>query len=359
MPPNYLKDWIAANPAAIKWQNHLVRALVDESAEIERLYYYPEPFWPKGKLLPSKENIPSRIVSSENKLEYINIFGLRNYTLYKSLRKILKIKTQNNTSQPLIIISYNSPKWINKIFSDSDIRSKFCCVYVVADTEVIPGANGYVFLSYYSFKKQNKKIKKLHLDGAIYPKIKVKNSSVPYKLKKNKTIFLYSGSLHKWSGFNLLIGALKYIKEENFELWVSGPGDNRDLKSALKKERRIKFLGLLNETKLANAYKYADIFINPRPVRMPGNEINFPSKLFDYLSWNKPIISTKTKSLSPAYKEILHFVEDNPLAIACAMKSYISDKKYYKNKFDKWKRKKNWNNEAKRLNKFLETLRLD
>jgi len=359
MPPKYFKDWIAANPAAMKWQNHLIKALADERAEIERLYYYPEPYWPKGKLLPSRVKISSSVVSKQNKLDYINTIGFRDYTLFSSLKKILKKKTKNNIFKNHIIISYNSPKWINKIFLDQDIRSKFCCVYVVADTEVLPGANGYVFLSYHSYKNQSKEINKLHLDGAIYPKINLKNNLTSCKTKNKKTIFVYSGSFHRWSGFDLLMEAMKHIKDDNFELWVSGPNMYKNLMISFKKDKRVKFLGLLSETDLEHTYKNADIFINPRPVNTEGNEINFPSKLFDYFSWNKPIISTRTKSLSPEYNNILHFVKDNPEAIASAMKSYIKNKKLYIKKFDKFKKEKNWNNEAKKLIKFLQQLKLN
>ena len=49
---------------------------------------------------------------------------------------------------------------------------------------------------------------------------------------------------------------------------------------SFKKDKRIKFLGLLSETDLEHTYKNADIFINPSPVKTEGNDINFPSKLF-------------------------------------------------------------------------------
>ena len=42
---------------------------------------------------------------------------------------------------------------MSKIFSNQNIRSNFKCVYIIADKEVPKGANGYVFLSYDSFKK--------------------------------------------------------------------------------------------------------------------------------------------------------------------------------------------------------------
>jgi glycosyltransferase involved in cell wall biosynthesis len=146
---------------------------------------------------------------------------------------------------------------------------------------------------------------------------------------------------------------MELLNENNFELWISGSGNNSFLRSAIKNDKRIKFFGLLTSKQLQNAYKKADIFLNPRPVDMFVNDISFPSKLFDYLSWNKPIISTCTKSLDPIYKKILHIVEDNPASIALAMRSYLEGKKYYKIKNKKWILNKNWNNEANKLKNFL------
>ena len=124
----------------------------------------------------------------------------------------------------------------------------------------------------------------------------------------------------------------------------------------MKTDNRIKFLGLLSTNQLINTYKKADIFLNPRPVSMTSNDISFPSKLFDYLWWNKPIISTCTKSLDPKYREILDIVEDDPVSIALAIRSYLEGKKYFKNKNKEWIINKNWNNEAKKLKKFLKKI---
>ena len=146
---------------------------------------------------------------------------------------------------------------------------------------------------------------------------------------------------------------MELLNENNFELWISGSGNNSFLRSAIKNDKRIKFFGLLTSKQLQNAYKKADIFLNPRPVDMFANDISFPSKLFDYLSWNKPIISTCTKSLDPIYKKILHIVEDDPASIALAMRSYLEGKEYSKTKNKKWTIDKNWSNEAKKFKKFL------
>jgi hypothetical protein len=147
---------------------------------------------------------------------------------------------------------------------------------------------------------------------------------------------------------------MNYIKDDKLELWISGRGDNKLIKLAVKKDKRIKFLGLLSNNRLQNTYNRVDIFLNPRPVNMPGNEINFPSKLFDYLAWDKPIISTWTKSLSPIYKKVLHVVDDNPVAIAFAMSSYLKVKKFSKTK--DLINKKSWPRQAGKLINFVKKI---
>lgn len=355
VPSHSLKDWLAASPAAMKWQKHLFKALVNIGLDIEWLYYRPDSYWPKGRLLPSKVNIRAKTTLIQKQIHYLNLFGLRNFTLRKSLQKILSTMIKKKNLNPLIIISFNSPKWTNEIFLDQDLNSNFFCIYVIADKEIPIGANGYVFLSYDSFRKSNKNFNKLHLDGAIYPSNQIQNVKITKK-KHNKVIFFYSGSFHKWGGVKLLLDAMDYIKDERLELWISGSGDDRLIKIASKKDKRIKFLGLLSNNQLQNTYKKADVFLNPRPVNIPGNEINFPSKLFDYLAWNKPIISTWTKSLSPTYKKVLHVVNDNPANIAFAMSSYLNVKKFSKIKKTNWIEKKNWNNEAVKLINFIKKI---
>ena len=353
IPSNHLKHWLAASPAAMKWQKHLYEALVKEGLDIEWLYYRPDSYWPKGRLLPSRVNVLTKTKNNLNQIHYLNAAGLRNITLKKSLQNILKEKIRDNSSQPLIIISYNGPAWMKKIFLDKNMRSNFYCIYIVADEEVPPGADGYVFLSYDSFKKYEENENKLHLDGAIYPLPQKLNSQ---RILKKKTIFFYSGSFFKYTGVKILLESMELLKDDNFELWISGSGDDKFLKLAMKKDKRIKFFGLLTSTQLQKTYNKADIFLNPRPVNMESNDISFPSKLFDYLSWNKPIISTCTKSLDPIYKKVLHIVEDDPVSIAIAMRSYLEGKKYSKAKNKKWTEDKNWKNEAKKFKIFIKMI---
>jgi len=360
IPSAYLNTWMAASPAAMKWQKHLVDALVKEDVDLEWLYYRPDPYWPKGRLLPWQESLMSDINYNNRQIPYVNLPWYRNLSIKNNFRKILQSIIGSRDARPLIVISYNAPSWIEDVFSDRNIRSQFIYIYLIGDRiadHLLPkGADGYAFLSYDFFQRYISSNNKLHLDGAVYPKVKK-----PFLQKstetKRKTTFLYSGSLGKWGGTKMLLDAMALIKRDDFELWITGFGDTTVFKKSLPKDKRIKYLGLLTYDQLHDAYQTANVFLNPRPVNMPGNENNFPSKLFDYLAWKKPIISTWTKSLSPEYRKVLHIAEDNPLAFSSAMISYIGIEQVDVNQHEKWFKEKTWKKQAIRLLGFLGKIR--
>jgi glycosyltransferase involved in cell wall biosynthesis len=76
-------------------------------------------------------------------------------------------------------------------------------------------------------------------------------------------------------------------------------------------------LGFVSEEKLISLSRQADIFVNPRPSSIPGNERNFPSKILEYLTFGKPVVSTWTPGLAPEYRDVLIVPdEENPQCLA-------------------------------------------
>ena len=355
IPSAHLNTWKGVSPAAMKWQRHLLDALVKEGVDLELLYYRPNPYWPKGMLLPWQEIMQPDITYKNRQISYVNLPGYRNLSKKNNFRKMLRSIIKERDGQPLIIISYNAPNWVEDVFSGSDIRSQFTRIYLIAEGVVPKGADGYIFLSYNFFKRYIYSDKKLHLDGAVYPKVSrqfLQKTTDP----KRKTIFLYSGFLDKWSGIKTLLDAMALIKRDDFELWISGASDLTEFAKSAQKDKRIKYLGLLTEDQLHDTYQVANVFLNPRPVDKLINQGSFPSKLFDYLSWKKPIISTWTDGLSPEYREVLHVVEDNPLTFSSAMISYIGIEQVYMNQHEKWFKEKTWKKQAINLLRFLKKI---
>ena len=107
IPSKYLRYWLAASPAAMKWQSHLYKSLINENIDMEWLYYRPDSYWPKGRLMHYSKSFPSEIVNPQNQIHYLNAPGLRNFTLKESVEKILRNKFEQNISRPLAIVLYN------------------------------------------------------------------------------------------------------------------------------------------------------------------------------------------------------------------------------------------------------------
>ena len=109
--------------------------------------------------------------------------------------------------------------------------------------------------------------------------------------------------------FCLLLNAFRLLRRDDCELWICGKGDNSNLRDAVKIDPRIKYIGLLPRDELAERMNKADIFVNPRPSNIPGNERNFPSKLLEYLGYLKPIVSTMAQA-GPDYRDLLFVPRD-------------------------------------------------
>ena len=149
IPAKSMNNWVAASPAAMKWQKHLIETLQRGKVNIEWIYYRPDRYWPLGRLMPFQAKLESKFGFKNTQIKYINFPFLRNFTSEIYLKYILKSKYKLNKSNSTILISYNAPKWINNIFLDKKIRSKFISIYLIADNKVPIGADGYIFLSYY------------------------------------------------------------------------------------------------------------------------------------------------------------------------------------------------------------------
>ena len=109
-----------------------------------------------------------------------------------------------------------------------------------------------------------------------------------------------------------LINSFQELKSDDFELIITGSGRLEKLVSeSIKKDARIRFLGLVDDEKLNQILEEADICINPQ---IGSISVNFPSKISLYLSYGKVVLSTKNSSLlNSPYKNLLYYYDEfNP-----------------------------------------------
>tara|TARA_B110000027_G_scaffold78048_1_gene83071 strand:- start:5858 stop:6946 length:1089 start_codon:yes stop_codon:yes gene_type:complete len=113
--------------------------------------------------------------------------------------------------------------------------------------------------------------------------------------KINKNI-IFSGSLGKTTGFELALNAIS--KRSSITLFVTGKayGYTKDefetLINKYSKFKNIKYLGLLNYDEYIKVLKKCDIAFSLRDPSDLEHQYNFPSKILEYLSQSKIVIST-------------------------------------------------------------------
>ena len=106
---------------------------------------------------------------------------------------------------------------------------------------------------------------------------------------------VYTGVLSCATGIDLLLNAFSQIEEKNYRLIICGQGHEEDLliQEACNRDSRIIFKGLVSNEEYIEIINSADLLINPRNMNYNQNLNNFPSKVLEYISSGRPILSTK------------------------------------------------------------------
>jgi hypothetical protein len=159
---------------------------------------------------------------------------------------------------------------------------------------------------------------------------------------------MYSGAISGHVSLKNLIEALNRLEfKESYELVITGICDDDELIIFFNYQHNVEYLGFLSDQELFDTAKEVDVFINPRRNDFLPNEFNFPSKLLYYMQFNKPIISSVTKGLSPDFLECLIPIEgDSTESFIEALKNFNKlTLKEIKGKMDKLNKiKKNLSN---------------
>lgn len=102
----------------------------------------------------------------------------------------------------------------------------------------------------------------------------------------SKHLFLFSGGLERIHGIDLAIDAFMDIPDA--ELIITGKKLLRDV----SKFKNIHFKGYLSREEYEKLFKNVTCCISFRDPSFPENLNNFPSKIIEYMSYNKLILST-------------------------------------------------------------------
>ena len=358
----------AISLASNYWQEEFVKALESLSVKTTTISTMPHRAFPFGPLLV-RPNANDFINKDFILYDYLNVKGFRDrsesYGISRSLTKL------NNVDA---IVSYNPYPSSREASAKFSLEHQVPWIEICADAiESKPGwesiynekkvPDGFVFLSSEAYERcpVNNKI-------LIHGGIPVRSESDHHNdmglclNKSNDSVtFLYSGSFEYWSGLTLLLKAFIGLPiDEPSSLIVCGYGPlSASDRALIDSDCRIQFFGTVSKSDLNSLREKADILVNPRPS-IAENVFNFPSKLLEYMSYGKLIVSTKTPGIPTDFSDLMLLSNDSlsdfSSTLLEASQMTEEQRKPILNKLAVYSATHTWLYESKRLVTFIKTL---
>ena len=137
-------------------------------------------------------------------------------------------------------------------------------------------------------------------------------NNVVYKSKmksdENKLILMYHGLIVERYGLEDLMNAIKLLKDKipEIELVVYGDGEYvpelLKIIEKLKLNEIVKYYGLISLEKIAEIIPKCDIGVIPNRLG-PFTQLNFPTRIFEYLHMKKPVVVPRTQGIKDYFNE--------------------------------------------------------
>lgn len=323
---------LAANPASTKWLSGFAKGLLENDDAISLCGHCYTRAWPKGTLFPGKDEYLNQ--EFDNYLvRFINIPGVRFSSMARGYYRVARSIAQNKNSE--CIVTYNPYPW--NVFAARKLRKAFkipwICLHLDFDDvgsnwstflDAAGDADGHLFLSHWGFNEAPVR-NKIHLDSGISSM----RQPVASTHSNDQINIVYLGKLSKSGGLEVLLELPDLIKRENVRFIYGGKASSKAdarLKLLAQKDSRVNYLGFVDEGQLNHLFELADIFLNPRDPDDIVNDMVFPSKIMNYLQHEKTIVSTWTRGLEPAYKNIILFSDaSSSESFAAAVQRAISE----------------------------------
>jgi glycosyltransferase involved in cell wall biosynthesis len=245
-------------------------------------------------------------------------------------------------------------RWIPVILDENEVGA---CGWELFSQRVRDAA-GLIFLSYWGFANCPVALPKLHLDGGVRSE-RVQDLTDLQNCGQ-KTV-VYSGVYDEgYGGLTRLFEIFAAVTDQTCRFVLTGKDAKGNLKRYLRHEPRAEYCGFVARDVLQRIHAQATVFVNPRPSDAPENRMTFPSKLLEYLSYGKPVVSTWTEGLAPEYRDVLLVPEGNtPEAFARlideALNCSCDERNALQRRIATWAASHTWEEQAKRLVAFLST----
>ena len=277
-------------------------------------------FWFDSTSVLSEINKKNKIIRDHQfDVIYVVSFGIRNFT-YKMFNKKRFVSILEHSELPSSIVNSKKIRWVTNLILEK--LSLFMFSGHVCNSKYL----------YNELNRINKKIISLYSTYAYSSDlININNelSNNLSKMFKDKKVLCYMGTLVENYGILDIIRAIKELKKthSNFILLVIGGGkDKAKMLQVIDRENLQKYVHVANYISEEDLYTY---FHNSNAFVMPlRNTVQdwarSPSKLFMYMHFNKPIITSKIGESAEIFSNYdFHYNPDDLGTFAPAIKKAL------------------------------------
>ena len=171
--------------------------------------------------------------------------------------------------------------------------------------------DGFVFLTEQMNNVLNLQYKPfIVMEGLVDHNMNIMDNSLKNKVPKN--IIMYAGALREQYGVKNLVEGFMEYNDKKAELWLFGAGDYAiEINKMLKKDKRIKFFGIVDNNEVIKKECEATLLINPRPINQEFTKYSFPSKNMEYMVSGTPILTTKLPGMPKEYYDYVYLINGN------------------------------------------------
>ncbi len=126
---------------------------------------------------------------------------------------------------------------------------------------------------------------------------------LPYKVA-------FAGTLIDYNGIEPLMDAITSLDTKLFELHIYGYGPLQSkVEDYCRVHENICFHGQVPNSEILNVLSTMDILVNPRVVSIDISDYTFPSKIVEYISTGKPVVTTRFSAMPPEYEDFVFAID--------------------------------------------------
>lgn len=306
-----------------------------------------------------------------DKITYSSIWGvpfLNVWSCRKSCRKYLKQVCANEKFDGIIfynmrlenapIALYAKKKWGIPIYlqyedgltKDANVGTLKRFLYQRIEEKTLPKLNGAFLVT----SLLEVPCPSMVVRGAInYKKVPKEDT------KHEIPILLFASTLDRQRGAQVLLEALQYTTQQ-FQLIITGRGELAD-EIASCNDARIDYRGYISYEEYQSLLEQADICINAQLSHAEFGNVSFPSKVFEYLSNQKLVVSSDVADAKDTIGDFSFIYEmDDPKELASCIDQAISvyddatENKLYYSKIEQFLLENSIEKVAQRANELLE-----